>query len=353
VTHRLRDERRPLLQYDIDLHPDFRGMAEEERAWLSGLGVDVYIPIHSQGSWIGLLVLGSKLSGDRYFDQDLALLSTLADQTAVALENARLVDDLIEINSDLEEAYATLEQANRRLQEMDRLKSAFIGVITHELRSPFANIAFSLQLFQRYGLENLTAEQREQFEQLLSSLKQAKTMVDNLVSFATFLAKQGELDLAEVDFGHLLQDTLLPLRPLIEAKAFTLRLFVPETLPLVRADRDRLADAVHHLVHNAIKFTPPGGEIWLRCQASEGALLFEVKDTGVGIPADKLPTLWEEFAQVADPLQRGVEGLGLGLALVKYIVNAHGGKVWAESQEGTGSKFGFEIPQAGPGSKNG
>jgi signal transduction histidine kinase len=353
ATHHLRDERHPLLQYDIDLHPDFREMAESERAWLSALGVDVYIPIHAQGSWIGLLALGSKLSGDRYFDQDLALLNTLADQTAVALENARLVDDLIEINNDLEEAYATLEQANRRLQEMDRLKSAFIGVITHELRSPFANIAFSLQLFQRYGLENLTPEQREQFEQLLSNLKQAKAMVDNLVSFATFLAKQGELDLAEVDFRQVIQDTLLPLRPLIESKSFHLRVLVPDALPPVHADRDRLADAVHHLVHNAIKFTPAGGEIWLRCQATDAALLFEVKDTGIGIPADKLPTLWEEFAQVADPLRRGVEGLGLGLALVKYIVNAHGGRVWAESQEGAGSKFGFEIPLAGPGSQNG
>ncbi|MFN2165421.1 MAG: sensor histidine kinase, partial [Anaerolineae bacterium] len=142
-------------------------------------------------------------------------------------------------------------------------------------------------------------------------------------------------------------------RPLIESKSFTLRTILPEALPPVRADRDRLADAVHHLVHNAIKFTPEAGEIWLRGQATDTTLLFEVKDTGIGISADKLPTLWEEFAQVADPLQRGVEGLGLGLALVKYIVNAHDGKVWAESEEGAGSKFGFEIPLAGPGRQDG
>jgi len=348
VTHFIRQERRPLTQYDIDLLPAFQALAVEERAWLTFLGMDVYVPIYSQGSWIGLLALGSKISGDRYFDQDLALLNTLADQTAVALENARLVDDLIEINNDLEEAYAALAQSNRQLQEMDKLKSAFIGVITHELRSPFANIAFSLQVFQKHGLENLTSGQREELDQLLANLKQARSMVDNLVTFATFLSKQGELNLSEVDFRVVLKDSLLPLRVMIESKSFRVRTIVPDDLPLVQADRDRLSDAVHHLIHNAIKFTGEGGEIWLRCQGTDSELLFEVKDTGVGIPADKLDTLWESFTQLADPLRRGVEGLGLGLALVKYIVNAHGGEVWAESQEGLGSTFGFNIPLAGP-----
>jgi signal transduction histidine kinase len=349
ITHQLRELRRPLTQYDVDLLPDFHKIAKTERDWLSGLGMDVYVPIHSQASWIGLLALGSKTSGDRYFDEDLAVFSTLADQTAVAFENARLVDDLIEINHDLEEAYATLAKANQQLQEMDKLKSAFIGVITHELRSPFANIAFSLQLFKRYGVENLTDEQKEQLEQLTSSLQNAKAMVDNLITFATFLSKQGELSLEQFAFDDLIEDTLLPLKSMADTKDLTIHTIVPDKLPPVQGDKDRLADAVHHLVQNAIKFTDSGGEVWIRSEVEDSKLLFEVKDTGVGVPADKLPTLWEGFTQIADPLQRGVEGLGLGLALVKYIINAHGGQVSAESQEGKGSTFGFKIPLAGPG----
>jgi signal transduction histidine kinase len=231
---------------------------------------------------------------------------------------------------------------------MDRLKSAFIGVITHELRSPFANIAFSLELFQRYGVENLTAEQRGQLEQLLHSLKQAKTMVDNLVTFATFLSKQGELRLADLDFGHVIRETLPPLQTMAETKKLGFRVVVPDELPRVHGDRERLADAVYHLVHNAVKFNRPGGEVWIRCKATDDLLRVEVKDTGVGVPADKLPALWEGFTQMADPLRRGTEGLGLGLALVKYIVTAHGGRVWAESREEVGSTFGFEIPLCGP-----
>jgi signal transduction histidine kinase len=348
VAGYLHQERHPLTQYDIDLLPRFQATSAEERTWLSGLDMDVYVPIHTKGEWIGILTLGPKVSGDRYFDDDLALLSTLADQTAVALENARLVENLIRAHNDLGQAYAALNQANRRLQELDKLKSAFIGVITHELRTPFANIVFSLELLERYGQKNLTPELREQLEQLLEQLTagitSARTMVDNLVTFATFLSKQGELSLAWLDFGQVIQGSLLPLKSLAESKPITLQAEVPEELPPLHGDRDRLADAIYHLVHNAVKFTEAGGDVWVRCQATAYKVCFEVQDTGVGVPADKLPTLWEGFTQMADPLRRGVEGLGLGLALVKYIVNAHGGDVWAQSEEGVGSTFGFHIP---------
>jgi two-component system phosphate regulon sensor histidine kinase PhoR len=174
-------------------------------------------------------------------------------------------------------------------------------------------------------------------------------MVDNLVTFATFLSKQGELRLSELDFGQVIQDSLMPLMPLAESKHITLHTEVTEGLPAIAGDRDRLEDAVYHLVHNAIKFTEAGGSMWVRCQATDGSLRFEIQDTGVGVPADKLPGLWESFTQMADPLRRGVEGLGLGLALVKYVVNAHGGEVFAQSEQGLGSTFGFQIPLRGGG----
>ncbi len=348
VARYLGEERRPLTQYDLDLLPRFQETPPAERSWLSGLGMDLYIPIHAKEQWIGLLALGPKLSRDRYFDEDLVLLGTLADQTAVALENARLVDDLIKLNQELQRAYAALASANRQLQEMDRLKSGFIGVITHELRTPFANLTFSVELLNRYGLGNLTPEQREQVEQLANGLRAARLMVDNLVTLATFFSKRGELSLTQVDIREVLQEALSPLLAMARAKGVALHIVVPDRLPPVRGDRERLSDAVHHLVHNAIKFTPPGGEVWVRCQVQAGTLHFEVKDTGVGVPPDRLPALWEGFTQMADPLRRGVEGLGLGLALVRYIVTAHGGQVRAESQEGRGSTFGFEVPLTGP-----
>jgi signal transduction histidine kinase len=173
-------------------------------------------------------------------------------------------------------------------------------------------------------------------------------MVDNLVTFATFLSKQGELSLESVAFSKVVDETLKTLEPIAHNKGQALRVDVPADLPLLQGDPDRLSDAIHHLVQNAIKFTGEGGEIRVRSRLEDSQLVFEVKDNGVGVAADRLESLWEGFSQMADPLRRGVEGLGLGLALVKYIVSAHGGQVFAHSEEGKGSLFGFRIPMTGP-----
>lgn len=298
-------------------------------------------PLNFRGETIGVIEVLNRQVEKGFTDQDSQTLTAMAAQAAIAIENARLFDDLVQ-------AYTALDKANRQLQEMDKLKSAFIGVITHELRSPFANIAFSLQLLERHGLEHLSPEQRELLEQIVSGIKSAGTMVDNLVTFAAFLSKQGELRLTQLNFGEMVQDAVAPLKPLAEANGIALHITMPDNLPSAYGDRERLSDAVYHLVHNAIKFTHAGGKVWVRGWVMADAIRFEVQDTGVGVPADKLPTLWEGFTQMADPLCRGVEGLGLGLALVKYVVSAHGGEVRAQSEEGVGSTFGFQVPLSGP-----
>lgn len=340
----LSQEHRPLTQYDIDLLPQFQEISETEKEWLFGLGVDVYVPIYSKGNWIGVLGLGPKMSGSRYYEHDLLLLSTLADQTAVALENARLVADLVRLNHDVQQAYSDLERANQQLQESDRLKSEFLSVITHELRTPFANIGFSLRLLQQYGLDNLTPAQQEEMTKLQQGIKTAWDMVNNLVKFAAFLHKRGALHYATFDFRALVLEVVRPLQTLAENKGVSLHINGAAGSLMVYGDRERLTDAIHHLIHNAIKFTESEGSVNVRVWQEQANLHFEVRDTGIGIPAEKLPALWDGFAQMADPVRRSAEGIGLGLSLVKYIATAHDGDVYAHSEEQVGSVFGFMIP---------
>lgn len=228
--------------------------------------------------------------------------------------------------------------------EVDRLKSEFATVVSHELRTPFAELDSSMQILQRYGLEHLLPEQREQFQQLAAELKRARTMVNNLVTVAAFLSKQGRLRIAFLDLGLLARESVQVLEPMARTRGVTLMSQIADALPSVYGDSERLAEAIYHLVHNAIKFNRPGGSVTLSCRAAPEGVVLEVADTGVGVRPEKLPDLWKEFTQLADPLKRGVEGLGLGLPLVKYIVKAHGGQVWAHSQPGQGSVFGFSIP---------
>jgi signal transduction histidine kinase len=328
----------------MDLLPEFRQAQASEREWLSALDVDVYVPICTHTKWIGLFALGVKATGARYSKQDLGLLSTLADQSVVALENARLVTNLEKLNRDLAGAYTQLEDANRELKELDELKSSFIGVVTHEMRTPLANVGMSLQIFERFGLDRISSEQREQLNQIKHSLSQVSVMIDNLVMLANFLNSQVKLRSERLNLKDILRDVYIPLKKMADEKGLELKVDIFGELLPIQADRKLLANAIYQLTHNAIKFTPGGGKVWISCWATNDAVCFDVKDTGIGIPADKIKSMWNEFTQMADPLKRGAEGLGLGLALVKYIVAAHGGEAWAESQQGAGSVFGFQIP---------
>lgn len=246
--------------------------------------------------------------------------------------------------NELIHAYAALEESNQRLQELDKLKSDFINVITHEFRSPFVNISFSLELLERYGQEEIPPDLLAQLAELRKSIQTARKMVDNLVNFAQFLSKQGEMQQTTLDFTQLVEDSVLPLRGLAQSNGVTLEMELGGKRPLVLADPAHIADAIYHLVHNAIRFSPEGGSVWVRVEQQETAVSLTVQDTGAGIPSDKLSTLWDSFSQLTDPFLRGVEGLDLGLSLVRYIVKAHNGELFAESQVGQGSTFGFAIP---------
>jgi signal transduction histidine kinase len=344
VAWRFRRERQPLSQYDVDVLPAFKALDPDERESLSRWNMEVFVPIGAKNELSGILALGRKASGDPYQEQDLHLLRSLADQTAVALQNARLFADLKALNAEMAQLNAELEQANLRLQELDRLKSDFLSVITHELRSPFVSLDLSLQIIRRYGTENFSAEQREQLETLENGLKEAERMIDTLIAFASLLSKKGVLQWEPIEFGQLVRDTIEPLKTIARSRQVDLIVNIPDTMPLIQGDRQLLAKAIHQLVHNAIKFNRPNGQAKVTCRQANEHVVFEVVDTGEGIPDDKLKNLWEEFSQVADPLRRGVEGLGLGLPLVKYVVNAHNGDVWALSEVGAGSTFGFRLP---------
>ncbi|MBN1933682.1 MAG: GAF domain-containing protein [Anaerolineae bacterium] len=337
-----------VTQEALDKDPRYAIVREQEREWLKSLGMRLFVPIRSRGQLIGILALGDKARGSVYRANEVEFLSELAERSGFPLQNARLFSEMRTLNTVLNRLYTDLDVVNRRLQEMDKLKSAFIGVVTHELRSPLAGVDFSLQLLQRQVSDRLDPEQAETVRDIVKGVDQLKAMIDKLVNFAAFLSKQGELRKTQVDLGQIVQEVVDPLIKIAQMRQINLQVQLAEVLPPVWADRERIAEAVHHLVHNAIKFTPAQGQVTVSCAADENLINLRIVDTGVGVSADKLKTIWDGFSQAADSLRRGVEGLGLGLALVKYIVTAHGGEVWAFSRVGEGSTFGFRIPLGKP-----
>ncbi len=294
-------------------------------------------PLAVRGEVLGVITAAVYRSGPSFTDRDLQTLTALAAQAAIAIHNARLFESQ-------RRAYAALEEANAQLQEVDRLKSDFIGVITHELRTPIANLDFAFQVLERYGTLGWSADQRKQLAEIKTGIQSAERMVDNLISFATLLSNRGGLRREWIDPRQVAEDALIAVQPAARRKQIRVKPELAPGLPPLYADRARIGQAVYQLLDNAIKFTPSGGQVWVRCRTQGNHVRLEVEDTGIGIPAERLPTLWHGFAQQGDPLRRGNEGLGIGLPLAKQIVEAHGGRVDARSTEGTGSTFAFVIP---------
>ena len=334
-----------------------------------GMRFHAGVPIISQGKPVGVINVATT---DRQFlnNSDLQFLAMVSEQLVVTLERAHfyevakaqrihiehLATQLHEANQILEEKVkkatvklaetnASLEKSNQQLKELDNLKSAFLGVVTHELRTPFSSMLLSIRLLEKSSyVENMQPKDHELVEQLDNNIEAAAAMIDNLVKYTSFIRKQGVFKLMPVRLEPMLVTLRMIVNRQIEQKGITLAIEISDQLPEILGDEERLADAIHELVKNAIKFTPSGGKITLRAWQKEAKLCFAVQDTGIGVPAEKLSTLWVSFSQVADHLQRGREGLGLGLAIVKYIIEAHNGEVWALSRVGAGSIFGFKLP---------
>jgi signal transduction histidine kinase len=311
---------------------------------LEHLGPTIIQPLFLRGQAMGLVIAARIQGRPTFTDDEIRLLSALATLVSTALENTRLYRDLKRSNAALIRANQDLQMAYERLREVDQLKSSFIGVITHELRSPFVGLDLSLQLLRRYGLDNLADGQRDQFLQLERGVSQARGMVDSLVSFASLLSRQGPLQFEAIDFVELIRRVVSLLQPLVQSRDVQIHIDAGAPSIIAEANAERMAEAVQHLVHNAVKFGRVGGRADIRCWTDDNRLMFEVEDDGPGIPIAQQEVLWERFTQMADSLQRGVEGLGLGLPLVKLAVEAHGGEVAAQSVEGRGSVFGFWIP---------
>jgi PAS domain S-box-containing protein len=293
------------------------------------------IPMHSRGQVVGVLSAMSHSSRE-FTEREVSLLQAVANQVGTAVENAQLYQAVKEYAADLERAYA-------RLKEADQVKDELIQNVSHELRTPLTFLKGYVQLLMEEELGPLNQEQRRSLEVVARKTTLLNRLVGDMVTLET--AREAALDLAPVDLGQLARAALEGCQPLAARSGIELREEIPENLPRVMADRDRIGEVFYNLLHNAVKFSPGGGTITVRMTAQEeGYVQIEVSDTGIGIPEEKLDRIFDRFYQVDGSSRRRFGGVGLGLAIVKQIVEAHGGQVTARSRVGEGSAFQFSLP---------
>lgn len=227
------------------------------------------------------------------------------------------------------------------LKSLQTMRRELVGNISHELRTPLAGIKAIVETLQDGAISD-----KKVAGDFLSSID---TEVDRMMQMVTELTElsriesgRGDLKPEMVNLNLLAEDVIARFKPQAERKSVAMSADLSTDIPLVQADKDRIYQVITNLVHNAIKFTPQNGKVNISAELSENSVLMKVSDTGIGISAEDLPRIFERFYK-ADKARAG-EGAGLGLAIAKHVIQAHGGNIWVESEEGKGSTFFFTLP---------
>ena len=292
---------------------------------------------NARGQVIGVFEVLNKRGGE-FTPLDEQLLASLSSHAAVAIEKAQLYDEV-------QRAYA-------QLQALDRLKSEFLSTVSHELRTPLSPIIGYTEILLSGTLGEMPAACRRGVQAIAESARRLLTLIESLLVFVRLDKGEMALNREPVEVLPLVQQVIGTFQGRALERKVELVREVPDNLPLLLADPQELAMALTHLVDNATKFTPAGGRVAVRARPVSGedgapGVELAVQDSGIGIPKDLQAKVFERFYQVDGSLKRQYGGAGIGLAVVKQIIEAHGSRVFLDSEPGCGATFRFVLPTAG------
>lgn len=369
--HTLIHQRQPLLQYDIDFNPEFARLDQETRQWLQEQAMEAYVPISANQDIAGLIAIGPKNSAVPYQPGELELVQILADQTVVALQNARLYSELGEQNERIRDLNRDLLDQNERLEIMDRVKSDFITIASHELRTPLTQVKGYTDILAAMNEEN--ALTREQTREIVGHVNRATLQLESLIT-AMLDASQLDVDGMQLTFVKTQLETILrlavePLTQAMRERRITFNLNGIDKIPTIHADFKRLVQAFANIIGNAVKYTPDHGSITIDARIvpshpdDDSFLEIVISDTGIGIDPKFHDLIFEKFFRIGDPQLHSTgntkfkgAGPGLGLPIARGVIEAHGGRIWVESEGEDedrlpGSRFHIILPIKPEGAK--
>ena len=330
IVGKVISECKPYRINDVGKNPDYLVLGDQMR---SGLCVPIKIGEHVLG-----VINTESASLNTFSESDQRLLSTIAGQLATAIEKVRLFEAERQRASELA---VTLAQQ----EELIRLKSEFIQNVSHELRTPLAIVRGYVELLHTGEVGELSLDQKDMMTIILRRINMLTKLVEDLTVILEGEARKIKLE--DIDLGDLFYSMLADFHDTSSQAGLSLTSEIDPDMPHIIGTSVHFQRVLDNLVGNAIKFTPPGGKIHIHLWHSVSEILFTVKDTGVGIPNERLERIFERFYQVDGSTKRRYGGTGLGLALVKEIIELYGGEINVKSELGKGSIFSVRIPLSG------
>jgi signal transduction histidine kinase len=331
ILNWLRDNDGILTRCNLDAVTKFRVLTPTEQRAMELLNTELLIPLKSKGHLTGVLVVGPKLSDEDYSASDITLLSAVVNQTATAIENARL--------------YGQESERLVQLEEMEKLKQTLLLTVAHELKTPLTVIKAGTEMLALQEESPGSGPRGRLIRSINRGVERLERLVDESLDYARMQDSNLELELQSTDIRELYRETVALLTPIARSKRQTLELDLPDVLPNLVIDRRRWERVLLNLISNANRYTGPEGNIRVSIDLEPGYLVTRVTDTGQGIPQEDLQRVFNVYYRNSAGDGKGAgKSSGIGLAIAKYLVELHGGKIWVESTLGEGSTFYFSLP---------
>jgi len=286
------------------------------------------LPLRTRREMLGALVIAANDPERRITDDKLPLAEELAERAALAVENAKLYTEQVD--------------ARRKVEDLSRLKDEFLSIASHELRTPVTSIKGYTQLAKTLIRENDLPTSEEYLDIALDQIDRMSRLIVELLDVSRIETGRLEIRREPIPWVQFVRDMVNRHHTAVSDRRFHLN--VPNTDAVVMGDRDRLEQVLGNLLENAVKYSPEGSEIFVDVRERGDQIVTSVCDRGIGIPNDELSQVFERFHRGRQVSSTNYGGLGLGLYIAKEIVDRHGGAIWVESKEGSGTTFFFSLP---------
>lgn len=308
----------------------------------------VIVPILAQTDMPGIIVAGNQADTFSISEGDEELISILADQIGQAVRNARLFENVYRSSQMLEikvqDRTKQLTAALEQVQKISKAKSEFISAVSHELRTPLTSIKGYAALLIAGKIGELPAQVKERLEKINNHSDNLVKMINDLLDISRIESGRSEMTFQEIPVASLITNVQDLLTPQINEKKLHFVVDMANGCPAVCLDKHQIERVFINLIGNAVKFTPTQGTITVKVTHDDERISVSVSDTGIGMKQEDVEKLFTEFYRVDNSINQTVKGSGLGLVLSKKIIEAHGGKIWVESQIQRGTTFYFTLP---------
>ncbi len=322
---------------------------EETVGYMRSLGIELVLKMTSKEQDVGYMILSERRSGTNFSQQDIQILEIIADEVAIAVQNAVQFEQIAQFNVTLqkkiEDATGELQKSNEKLKALDEAKDEFISMASHQLRTPLTSVKGYISMVLEGDAGEVNENQKKFLDQAYVSSQRMVYLVADLLNVSRLKTGKFVVESKPTYMPDMVESEIAQLYETAKARDLQLVFEKPESFPMMNIDETKTRQVVMNFADNAIYYTPNGGRIVIKLKETKTAVEFTVTDSGIGVPKNEQHHLFTKFYRAGNAKKARPDGTGLGLFMAKKVIVAQGGAVIFKTQEGKGSTFGFSFPR--------